>query len=383
MTARISEDCLIFYGFSPETKRFRKVFNQISNFVKNKIEIDPSGRFNFILYLESGPNYLDQFTLNSEHLLKTLKLLSNDIVKVNTAQGILFGLSLLIENFKKTSKRLFRLLVILDTSASNIPPNEFSLIEKLINDFRIFPFYIDIISLETQNNEELELLKKIANSCNGELYQIKNVDDLDPLLTTLVKKKFDMEYLYSRYILNRHHGETQTVYQSIADRLDAFQGQAICSICSQKDNKGIMQCPSCGILAHKKCWALWAINLNRVMPHIFRCPNCFYLLKLDEDFVIDVQLETNLSDKKLNIIKKKEVNEFLQESNIESKVKKAEDIMVAEIKAIINSKKGISEFVKQNEKQNELIQTIKICPICNNLIPDNEKCCPICNFFLS
>lgn len=381
MTPRISEDCLIFYGFSPEIKRFRKVFNQISDFVKNKIEIDPSGRFNFILYLESGPNYLDQFTLNSEHLLKTLKLLSNNIIKANSAQGILFGLSLLIENFKKTSNKLFRLLVLLDTSASKIPPYEFSLIEKLINDFRIFPFYIDIISLETQSNEDLELLKKIATSCNGEFYQIKDVDDLDPLLTTLVKKKFAMEYLYSRYKLNRHQGETQTVYLSLADRLDAFHEHAICSICFQEDNKGIMQCPSCGILAHKKCWALWAINLDRVMPHIFRCPNCFYLLKLDRDFVIDVQFEISSSDKKLNIIKKKDINGHLQESNIESKVKTIEDNMVAEIKAIINSKKSISE-VKQDEKKNEFIQSIKICPICNNLIPDNEKCCPICNFFL-
>ena len=67
----ISEDCLIIYGFSPETTSFRKVFKQISNFIKNKIEIDRSGRFNFILYLKNGPNYLNQFTLNSEYLLKT------------------------------------------------------------------------------------------------------------------------------------------------------------------------------------------------------------------------------------------------------------------------------------------------------------------------
>ncbi|MFX0030294.1 MAG: hypothetical protein ACFE8B_13870 [Candidatus Hermodarchaeota archaeon] len=346
------------------------------------MEMDRFGRFNFILYLENGPNYLDQFTLNSEYLLKTLKLLGNDIIKANSAQGILIGLSLLIENFKKSSKKLFRLLILLDTSTSKIPPYEFSLIEKLINDFRIFPFYIDIISLQIQNDEDLGLLKKIANSCNGELYQIKNVEDLDPLITTLAKKKFALEYLYSRFNLKRDLGETQSVYLNLADKLNVFHESAICSICSQEDTKGIMQCPSCGILAHKKCWALWAINLNRIMPHIFRCPNCFYLLKLDRDFVIDVQFETSPSVKKLTVIKEKDIKEYLLESNIESKVITAEDNMVAEIKAIINSKKITSE-VKQHEKQKEFIQTVNICPICNNIIPDNDKYCSVCNFYLS
>ena len=380
MTTIISEDCLIFYGLSPEITKFRQVFKEISDFMKNKQKIDPSGRFNFILFLKSGPNYLDHFTLNLEYILKTLKLLSNDIVKPNTAEGILIAISLLIENFKKTSKKLFRLIVLLDDSVYKIAPNEFSIIEKIVNDIRSLPFYIDIISIEKKNDEDNIKLKKIATSCNGEFYQIKDLKDLDSLLNTLANKKIKTEYLYSRYKLKMAQGEPPAYYISLADKLKVFHERAICSICSQEDNKDIMQCPSCGILAHKACWARWAISLNRLVPNIFRCFNCFYLLKLNRDFVFDIQLTTMSPSVNLNNIKKKEINDYLEEleSNVEPKIMKAEDPMVSEIKAIINSKKSNSE-----NTEDEFILTINICPICNNIIYGNEKNCNICGFILS
>ncbi|MFX0155966.1 MAG: hypothetical protein ACFE9Q_15695 [Candidatus Hodarchaeota archaeon] len=380
MTTIISEDCLIFYGLSPEITKFHQVFREISDFMKNKQKIDPSGRFNFILFLNNGPNYLDHFTLNLEYALKTLKVLSNDIINPNIVKGIIIAISLLIENFKKTSKKLFRLLVLLDDSTYKNLPQEFFIIEKLVKNVRDLPFYIDIVSIEKKNNEDNKLLKKIATSCNGEFYQIKEVNELNPLLKILANKKIKTDYLYSRYKLKIAQGETQTFYISLADKLEMFHERAICSICSQEDNKDIMQCPSCGILAHKACWARWAINLNRLVPYIFRCHNCFYLLKLDKDFVIDIQLETISPSIKLNDIKKKEINDYLEEleSSIEPKIIKAEDPMASEIKAIIKSKKSNSESTEE-----EFIPSVDICPICNNIIYDNEKLCDICGFILS
>ncbi|MFW9901966.1 MAG: hypothetical protein ACFFDY_11900, partial [Candidatus Thorarchaeota archaeon] len=60
------------------------------------------------------------------------------------------------------------------------------------------------------------------------------------------------------------------------------------------------------------------------------------------------------------------------------KIIKAEDPMVSEIKAIINSKKSNLE-----DTEDEFILTINICPICNNIIYGNEKNCNICGFILS
>ncbi|MFX0037174.1 MAG: hypothetical protein ACFE9I_16200, partial [Candidatus Hermodarchaeota archaeon] len=351
MTTIISEDCLIFYGFSPEITKSKQVNDAISDFMKNKRKIDPSGRFNFVLFLHDGPNYLNHFTLDPDYVLKTLKLLKNNIIKANTSAGILIALSLLIENFKKTSEKLFRLLVLLDESVSRIPPDQFPIIEKLAKDVKNLPFYIDIISLETNNNEENEILKKIATLGNGDFYQIKNAQDLKPLLNELVVKKYNMEYLYSRYKLNINQKETYAFFTSLADNPKAFNELTVCSICFQEDTEGIVQCPSCGTLVHKICWAQWAKSSIAQIPHVFRCHNCFYLLKLDKDFVFDVQFGTIHPITKLNTIKEKDINDYLKEleSKIKPKIIKAEDPMVTEVRTIIESKKSNSESIRKDE----------------------------------
>ena len=381
MTTRIiSEDCLIFFGFSPETTKFNQVYNAISDFMKNKYNIDPSGRFNLILFLQDGLNYLNHFTLEPESVLKTLKLLKNDIVKANAFEGILIALSLLIENFKRTSEKLFRLLVLLDESAYKITPDQFPVIEKLAKDVRNLPFYLDIISVETNDSEGSQILEKIATSCNGEFTQIKNAQDLKALLNQLAVKKGKMEYLYSKYKLNVNQKETHEFFLSLADKPKAFNELATCSICFQEDTEGIVQCPSCGTLVHKICWALWAVRSIVQVPHVFRCHNCFYLLKLDKDFVFDVQIGVIPPIIKLNNINKKNIDDYLKklESKIDLKIIKAEDPMVAEVRTIIESKKSNSESI-----ENDDIITVNICPICNEIIIGNRKNCHICGFLLS
>ena len=102
------EDCLIFYAFTPEVTRFRQVSNAISDFMKNKQLTDPSDRFNLILFLKDGPNYLDHFTFDQDHILNTLKSLSKDITKANIAGGIFIAITFIIEVFKKISEKYFR-----------------------------------------------------------------------------------------------------------------------------------------------------------------------------------------------------------------------------------------------------------------------------------
>jgi len=380
MTITISEDCLIFYGFSFKTTKLVEANKAISDFVKKKRKIDPSGRFNFILFLQDGPSYLNHFTLDTEYVLKTLKLASNNVIKADIAGGIIIGISLLIENFKKTSKKLFRLLLLLDEGPYEIPPEQIPVIENLVKDVKNLPFYIDIISIENKNKEESEMLKNIAISCNGEFYQIKNVQDLNSLLNKLAEKKLEEEYLYSRYKLKMNQKEIQAFYVSLADKPSTFHELANCSICFQEANEDIVQCPSCGTVVHKTCWAEWAINSNIKVPYVFRCHNCFYLLKLDKNFVFDVQFGKIPTITKLNKIKEKDINDYLQdlESKIKPKIVKAEDPAVTEFREIINSKKSNSE-----SKENEIIVKVNICPICNNIVTGDKKYCQICGFFLS
>jgi hypothetical protein len=185
----ISEDCLIFYGLSPASTRLRQVYDAFTEFLKNKKTIDPSGRFNLIMFLQDSPNFLDNFTFDFNLILEALKSSNKDLVKANTAVGILIALHLIIQNFKAVSEKLFRLLILLDGGSQDIPLDHVEKIINILNDTKNLPFYIDIITIDIKNKQQIDVLKKFANIGDGEFYSINNTKDLKPLLNNLSKKK--------------------------------------------------------------------------------------------------------------------------------------------------------------------------------------------------
>jgi rubrerythrin len=377
MVPSISEDCLIFYGLSPEITKFRQVYSAISDFLNDKKTIDPSGRFNLIVFLQNAPNFLDNFTFDINLILETLKSSNKNIVRANTFVGILIGVHLIIQNFKSVSEKLLRLLILLDGGSTKIPFDRLDSIISLINDAKNLPFYIDIIAIDVNDKQEIDHLKRIANLGDGEFYEINDLKDLKPLANILSKKKFVKESLFSRYKLKMAQKENQPFYFDLAEEPEAFYELIACSICFQKDVEGIVMCPSCRTVAHKICWALWAKNSNPQILHVFRCHNCFKLLKLDREFVFDVQIGKIPPKNEFAKVKRKNNLDYLREleSKNQPKLIQAEDPMVTDVRTIIESKKKISQT-----EEKEIVASFDFCPICNNIIREDEKNCPTCGF---
>jgi hypothetical protein len=374
MVFTISEDCLIFYGLTPDIAKMRQVYSALSDFIRDKQQIDPSGRFNIIAFLHGTPNYLDNYTFDTNLILETLKLFSKNIVRANLAMGILASLELIIQNFKDISEKLFRLLILVDGRSYKIDSKFADNITNLINIAKILPFYLEIIGIEINNDQESEKLKKLANLGNGEFYNVKKIKDLKPLLRDLSKKQLTKEFLYSRYNLFMAQKETQNFYVELADAPQAFHGAATCSICFQEDQEGIVICPSCKIVAHKICWAIWAKDSTPQIPHVFRCHNCFRLLKLDNEFVSNVHIGKISPIKEFTQVKRKNNIEYLREIESENKPKliQAEDPMVTDVRTIIESKKANNQSAG-----NEIPM---VCPVCDNLRTGDYKKCPICGY---
>ena len=69
-----SEDSLIFYGLTPGKTKIGVVQKALKKFFEKKKALDPSDRFNIIFFEENAPHYLEDFTLNPEHILNILKI---------------------------------------------------------------------------------------------------------------------------------------------------------------------------------------------------------------------------------------------------------------------------------------------------------------------
>jgi len=383
MDSSKSEDCLIFYAFTPELTKFRQVSNVISDFMKNKQLTDPSDRFNLILFLKDGPNYLDQFTFDPDHILQTLKSLSKDITEANIAGGIFIAITFIIEVFKKISEKYFRLLILVDDGAFEIPDEILPALEELIKKVKDMPFFIDTVLIGSAYSDQAQKILKLTNLCNGELYGIKNIKELNPILTELSEKKRISEPTFVKQKIRMILPDNQPFFINLADDPPLINEEATCSICFQKDNQGIVKCPSCDTIAHKVCWGQWAKTSSIGISHVFRCHNCFNILKLDKQFVSDVQDGKIPSIAELNKVKKKNIVEYLHELEAKSKpqVVQTDDPFAAEMRAMMQSRKDQPEIEEPSKKKKKKRKvTVSICPNCSKIMKIGKKKCPSCGY---
>lgn len=380
MESTKSEDCLIFYALTPEITKLRSVYDIIGEFMQKKQAIDPSDRFNIIWFQKDGPNYLDHFTFDPEYILKTLKSLGKKTYRANIAGGIFIAITFIIEVFKKISEKFFRLLILVDEGAHEIPESFLPALEELIKKVRDMPFFVDIIFMGSPYSDQAQKLLKIANLSNGELFCIKNIKELNPILTELSEKKRVSEPSFVKQKIRMILPDNQPFYINLADDPSKVDVIATCSICFNKDDEGIVKCPSCDTPAHNVCWAQWAETSNIGIPHVFRCHNCFNILKLDKYYLHDVRSGKIPTIAELTKLKKKNIIEYLHE--IESKTKPSivhtEDPMAVEIRSMVEAKKS-QPFEETRKKRKTLV---KICPNCSKIMMGDKKNCPSCGFVL-
>jgi len=377
MESKKSEDCLIFYGFTPEVTKLRQVYDPIADFMRNKRVIDPSDRFNLILFLNDGPNYLDHFTFDPEYILSTLKSLNRDIAKPNIAGGIFIAITFIIEVYKKISEKIFRLIILLDEGAYEIPNDYLPALEELIKKVKDMPFFIDTVLIGSAYSDQAQKLLKLTNLCNGELFGIRNVKEIGPILSALSEKKYVSEPSFVKQRLRMILPDNEPFYINLADNPYKVSEVATCSICFQRDDHDIVKCPSCDTVAHKVCWAQWAETSNIGISHVFRCHNCFNILKFDKQFVHDVHMGNIPTITELNKMKKKNIVEYLHEleAKAEPKVIHADDPLAVETKITIDTK----EFKNQSKKKRRKV-SVTICPNCSKIMKGDKKNCPLCGF---
>ncbi|MFX1393688.1 MAG: hypothetical protein ACFFAH_08940 [Promethearchaeota archaeon] len=382
MTKTRSEDTLIINGLTPGVTFMESVYKAIEHFCEIKKSIDESSRFNIILFQEDGPNYLENFTLNPENILNTLKSLSPFIIRGNISGGILVAISFIINVFKKVSHKTFRLIILTDSGSFKIPKLFMPILDILINQIKNMPFFIDIVRLNVDDYEEDKKLMNLVRRCNGGIHEINSVTLLYDILEFLaLKREIEVSSLIEgkNYIIP---SENQQFYINLAEIPIEIEKSDVCSICFQKDDRPIVKCPNCDIITHKACWALWTSKSSIGIPHVFRCHNCYNLIKLEKDFVQRIKLAKKVE--LAQILPKKnlqEIHNYLEslEAGEEIKIVSA-DTPLARPKEFesLGNLDDDPEEVQVPEFGDDEMKFI-LCPYCLKMIPAGNKKCPNCH----
>jgi len=379
-----SEDTLILFALTPGITSMTPVYNGLTLLGNLKKDADPSSRFNIIFFQEDGPNYLEHFTLNPEYIVMALKSLEPVIVKGNVGGGIFLGISVIIDVFKRVSEKSFRLIILTDSCTPKIAQLYMPVLETMIDQIKGIPFFIDIIRIDVEDQEEDTKMMRLAALCSGSINRINDIYSLPSLLEILaLNRKITQEDITNRNNFT-NPVVNQQFYINLADDPKELKKPETCSICFKKDYNAIVKCPNCGIVVHKICWAQWAEDSSIGIAHIFRCHNCYYLIKLEKKFIEQVTLAKKVKDAK--ILPQKDISdiqEYLESLETEGgpNIVRIHDPMgipseeFIEQKLITQEESSDHSLASENEEEIKFI----LCPHCFKMITNQYKRCPNCH----
>ncbi len=321
----------------------------------------------------------------------------------------------------RTARKNYRIIIISDTP-SKLSEDYYNALYDLLIKAKKFSTFIDIIRVgEEKFYEDDVKLKVISSETHGGTFYCPNEKLLQNILGSLVQNKKEFKVIKSRAV-DEVLQEDKVFYERLAVDLISLspEDQEICIICEQElcpiceaHSDEIHKCFNCNAKFHGCCASKYSIAKNVGFKHIFRCPQCETLLKLDEDYVTMIYEEDleeelpKISDKPLEEIIEEEEEEEAEEEEVAEDVEVEPEVPPPDTTKKVRiggffgkeitittkkvQKKQISETPKIKEEEKDSVsitslkpprkrggaKTISLCQICGATIR-SMKTCPTC-----
>ncbi|MBN2155977.1 MAG: hypothetical protein JW776_08040 [Candidatus Lokiarchaeota archaeon] len=283
----------------------KDVTKAVIQFIKEKSHLNPLTKYGLMYFKAGGyPEYIDE---DDSDLI--VKKINDDWKDKESAEnflenGLFYCLSVVAQ---KSTERAgeFRVIVITD-KPSNKPAEYQEALFNLVDTVCFFPTYIDIIRVGSQRfySDDVKL-RIVTSTTNGGLFYVSESKHLTQILQGLTKsKRFTALNQPEKIVIDEDNKE---FYENLATDLltpTPHEELGLCAFCnSEICDSGIytriLKCYNCGSSFHEYHIGKYAFDHNIGLPHIFRCPQCDVLLKMDEHAVLvinDILIEQETGD---------------------------------------------------------------------------------------
>ncbi|MFX0098024.1 MAG: hypothetical protein ACFFCS_00475 [Candidatus Hodarchaeota archaeon] len=294
----VSEDTIILLAVDREYTHMGAVTKALEDFFQTKSSLDLSDRFNMVLFLENGPAYLEDFTFQWDRLINLLKQNQDTIGKPNLEGGLFLALTFILDIYKIVSGKYFRILVIKDGSVPEMTKD--FLVTGLVEKIHPMPVFLDVIVLGMYDDPDKEKLENMIDASKGGdlIYATTFKEFQDALNHDATNKKEIKVGLWEDKPDYHMAHEHKPFFEDLASDLEPITKYELnmkCTVCFQPTSPvcgtdALVKCPSCNTTFHDCCLISWADQSNIGIDHVFRCPICFYLIKLPE-FMLDTKVD--------------------------------------------------------------------------------------------
>ena len=408
-----SEEFIFYVDLVTNFLKKKSVTKAISAFIKEKDKFNALTSYGVVIF-QKNENPVNVYDLkDSESVLNAI----NDAweTRENEHSYLENGLyEILAYIFRKSRKarKQYRVIIFSDTP-SKLSEDYYNALYDLLIKAKKFSAFIDIIRVGDEKFYEDDVkLKVIASETHGGTFYCPNEKLLQNILGSLIQNKKEFKVIKAdetEQVLE----EDKVFYERLAVDLISLspEDQEICDICEQElcpiceaHSDEVHKCFNCSTKFHNCCAAKYSLAKNIGFKHIYRCPQCETLLKLDEEFVdmiYEEDLEEELPQFDLHEPIAEDIIEEVEEASVEelelsppNEVKKVrvggffgkeitietknmKKTTIAEIPKSIDSLEKPLSITSLKPPRKKGTISIKLCKICGATI-QNTPNCPIC-----
>jgi hypothetical protein len=320
------EHVIFYLDVTGSQVKRKDVTKAVIQFMKEKSSFNPLTKYGLMYFKEGGhPEYVDDD--DPDVLVKKINEDWKDKEsKENFLENGLFYCLSVVAQISTERAGEFRVIVVTDKPSNKAVEYQEALF-NLVDTVCFFPTYIDVIRVGTERfySDDVKL-RIITSTTNGGLFYVTESKHLTQILQGLTKsKRFSALNQPEHLVIDE---ENKEFYEKLAtDLLTSPPGEedGLCAFCnSEICDSGIytrlLKCYNCNTFFHEYHIGKYAFEHNIGLPHIFRCPKCDVLLKMEEHAVLvinDIPIEQETYDFEFE---KSEEEKYSTESEMEMEV---------------------------------------------------------------
>ena len=420
LTTINSEEFIFYIDLTTNFLKKKPLLKAIGAFIKEKNKFNVLSSYG-IVFFQKDDNPITAYDLKeTETVLNTINDAwdTRDVEHSYLENGLYEILAYIFRRSQKARKD-YRVIIISDTPSTLSEEYHLALYDLLIK-AKKFSAFIDIIRVGDKKFYDDDVkLKVISSETHGGTFYCTNEKPFHNILGSLVQSKKEFKIIHTDEE-DQILAEDQIFYEKLAVDLITLSpdDEEICTICEQEvcpiceaHSDEIHKCFNCNTKFHGCCAAKYSLAKNIGFMHIFRCPQCETLLKLDEEYVNMIYEEEQeelgeipIIEHPTEVLEQKQYEEEPEIEEIELKTLKPPSIprqgmtkkvrvggfFGREIEVKVNNNNKIKESVTPSVELEEHISittlnppkkrgTVKVCKICGATLQLHDpKNCPIC-----
>ncbi|NVM18766.1 MAG: hypothetical protein HWN80_13710 [Candidatus Lokiarchaeota archaeon] len=293
------EDVFFYLDLTKDILKKKEVCKALKYYISERNKTNIKGHYGLLIFQDAGNPIFITDKKDSDIIENAIEENWKTRPKKQSffENGLFYIFSYIAETVRKKSRHN-RIIIITDTP-SDLSGDYTEALFGLVSKIKVIPTFIDIIRVSEKEERFFRddvKLNILSRDTKGEVFYLSEKKDFITIIKNLMKSKKLVSTFEEQSDRIKIKKEDYDFYSRLAKNLIPSNPNDVglkCHICQEEIcpccadiNDTLQICESCKSAFHYCCVTNYTIQNNIGIPHIFRCPKCDILLKIDQDEIV-------------------------------------------------------------------------------------------------